>query len=315
MGPRDKNRGTYFFWADWRGSEVHGLTYAAKGLWIDLLAAMAEKTPQGVITGNLESLAEALGYPGPMARAWVAEYGHLIEELELKSVFSRGAAVDDDLDPDCIVNRRMYRERAKSQDISEARSRAARIRWDAAKSVPEGVVSMAEIRAELASGECKSDAKLCKADAKPMQSKNEESIANKGDSVVLSMQSDAKICYSPTQPTPTQPNPTQPIGVQGCGPMAVGECLSLLQPLTGKSIYERIRQFTKDTGARAKWWNKVVNAFRLAGHLATLDDHLLYVESNGDGIKKPSKYMVSRVLASARELRIEVPNLPEETKQ
>jgi len=310
--PRDKSRGTFFFWADWRGSEVQGLTYAAKGLWIDLLAAMAEKTPQGVISGDLESLAEALGYPGPMARAWVTEYKHLIEELESKGVFSRGAAIDDDLEPDSIVNRRMYRERLKVQDISEARSRAARIRWNGEKGAPEGGVTMAEIRAEVAAVECKTHAKLCKGDANGMQSKNEDSPENKGDSQVPAMQNNANECYpsptKPTQPQPTQPNPR---GVQGGGVVSIADCLTSLQPLTGKEIFDRFLVATGDRKARAKWWNAVVNAFRLAGQLPVLDDHLQYFETNGDGIKKPSAYMVSRVLKSARDLRITVPELPE----
>lgn len=308
--PRDKSRGTFFFWADWRGSEVQGLTYAAKGLWIDLLATMAEKTPQGVISGNLESLAEALGYPGPMARAWVAEYKHLIEELEAKEVFSRGSAVDDDLDPDSIVNRRMYRERLKVQDISEARSRAARIRWSGGKGTSEGGVSMDEIRAEVAAVECKTHARLCKGDANVMQSKIDDSPENKGDSEFSAMQNDAKTCYTPAQPNPAQPTQPKPRAVQG-GIVSIGQALATHEPLTGKQVYERLLEVTRDRGARSKWLNDVVNVFRKAGHLAVLDDHLLHFEGeSGKGITQPSRLMAKRILQSARELGVEVPRLP-----
>lgn len=309
---RDKDRGTFFFWSDWLGSEVQGLTYAAKGLWMDMLAKMAVKTPQGVISGNLESLAEALGYTGPMARAWVTEYKHLIEELESKDVFSRGGDIDEDLNPDDIVNRRMYRERDRAQDISEARSRAARIRWDAVKGTSEGGVSMAEICAQAASLECKSDAKPCKADAKAMQSKIDDRPENKGDSEIFPMQKDAKTCYSPAQPNPTQPNQPKPRGVQG-GIVSVGQALATHVPLDGKVVYERLIAVTGDRKLRARWWNDMVHVFRKAGHLAVLDDHLLYVEGeSGSGIKAPSKFLVSRVLKSARDLGIDVRKLPED---
>lgn len=310
--PREKGRGTYFFWSDWRGSEVAGLTYAAKGLWIDLLAAMADKTPQGVVSGDLESLAEALGYAGPMARAWVSEYRHLVEELEQKGVFSRGRDLDDELEPDAIVNRRMYRERLKVQEVSEARSRAARIRWSGAKEAPAGRVSMDQVRSEIASPACKTYAKLCKGDANGMQSENAEGSGMKGDRDISAMHGDAKSCYTPTQPNPTQPTQPNPKGVQGGEILGVGECIGLLEPLTGKSVYDRLIRFTRDKGERARWWNKVVNVFRIAGQLPALDDHLQYVEgSEGQGIKKPSAYMVSRVLKSARELRLTVPDVPE----
>ncbi len=305
-------KGTFMYWSDWLGRDPKGLTYGAKGLWIDMLAVMGNKTPQGVISGDLESLAESLGYVGPMARAWVSEYKHLIEELESKGVFSRGRDIDDGLDSDAIVCRRLYRDRDRSQEISEARSRAARIRWDGSRSVPEGVVSLDQVRAEMAAAECKTDAKPYKGDANGMQIKNAQVAENAGDAQILLMQNDAKLCYSPAQaPAPAQPNPTKPMGVQGVGPIAIGNCLADLQPLTGKEIYERFWVATGDRKERAKWWNKVVVAFKVAGQLTVLDDHLRYFESNRGGIKKPSAYLVSRVLKSARELGIMVPELPE----
>lgn len=92
--------------------------------------------------------------------------------------------------------------------------------------------------------------------------------------------------------------------------MADTVAVSML-PLTGKDIYDRLCKATRDRGARATWWNQVVHAFRRSGQLHVLDDHLQYVESErGGGIQAPSRYMVKRVLASARELSIKVPELP-----
>lgn len=301
------------YWSDWLGRDPKVLTYGAKGLWIDMLAVMGNRTPQGVISGNLESLAESLGYVGPMARAWVSEYKHLIEELEQKGIFSRGREVSDELEPDAIVSRRMYRDRDRSAEISEARSRAARIRWDGVKGAPEERVSLDEVRAEIASAECKSDAKPYKVDANGMQSKIAGSRVDIGDSEISSMQNDAKTCYSPAQAlAQAQPTPTKPIGGAGGAAVAIGDCLTMVQPLTGKVVYDRLIAVTRDRGARARWWNDVVNAFRKAGHLVALDEHLLYIEEHGAGIRKPSPYMVKRVLASARELRVVVPELPGE---
>lgn len=306
-------KGTFMYWSDWLGRDPKGLTYGAKGLWIDMLAVMGNKTPQGVISGDLESLAESLGYVGPMARAWVSEYKHLVEELESKGVFSRGRDIEEGLDSDAIVCRRLYRDRDRSQEISEARSRAARIRWDGSRSVPEGVVSLDQVRTEMAAAECKTDAKPCKGHANEMQNQIAEVTENEGDTPISSMQTDAKICYSPAQaPAPAQPIPTKPMGVQGVAvPVAVGNCLAQLQSLTGKEVYERFWRATGDRKERAKWWNAVVVAFKAAGQLTVLDDHLRYFESHREGIKKPSAYLVSRVLKSSRDLGITVPELPE----
>lgn len=309
MAPLEKEPGTYFFWSDWLGTEVKGCTYAAKGLWMDLLANMADETPQGVITGDLESLAEVLGFTGPMAAAWANLYGELIVELESKGVFSRGIDVDEDLPEDAIVNRRMYRKWSERVGISEARSRAARVRWDREKGVPEGRVSMAEIRAELADAECKSDAKPCKGDANGMQAAGAEVVRRRGVAKSAPIFSDAKTCLSPTQPNPTNPNPTQPRGEKGA-PAAIGESLGDVQAIDAKSLYHRIIKATRDEGLRARWWNHAVNAFRDRKQLAALDDHVRYLETKGGGISNPSRYLVKRVLASARELKVVVKDVP-----
>jgi len=308
-----KKNGTYFYWSDWSGKEPKGLTYAAKGLWIDMLAVMGNRTPQGVVSGDLESLAVALGYAGPMARVWAQTYAPLVDELEAAGVFSRGRDIDDDLDPDDIVSRRLYRERDRSQEKSEKCRQSALARWSKAKGTETDRVSMDEIRAEVAISECESDANAmrmpCESDANAMRTKNDDSHENKGDSEISGMRNDANLCLSPAQPNPSPTQP-KPRGVQG-GVVSIKHALATHEPLTGKQVYERLVEVTGDRKARAKWLNDVVNVFRKAGHLAVLDDHLLYFEGeSGKGITQPSRLMAKKILQSARELSIEVPRLP-----
>ncbi len=307
-------KGTYFYWSDWSGREPKALTYAAKGLWIDMLAVMATNTPQGVIAGDLESLAATLGYAGPMAGAWAREYGHLIDELESKGVFSRGQDIDDDLDPYAIVNRRMYRDRERVQDISETRRQAALARWDRKRAASDAGISVDEVRAELGIGACKIDAKPCKADANGMQTKNPDVVKNKEVRAEFGVQIDAKPCTTPAQPNPTQPNPNPEEHARG--PLSIGQCLPLVAPLTGKEIYDRLVAVTGDRKkSRTRWWNDVVNAFKRSALLHVLDDHLHYFEGeSGEGIRSPSRLMAKRVLASAREFDVTVPELPKETQ-
>lgn len=306
-----KKNGTYFYWSDWSGKEPKGLTYAAKGLWMDMLAKMAERTPQGVLSGDLESLAVVLGFAGRMARAWVEEYAPLVDEMEAAGVFSRGRDIDEGLDPDAIVSRKMYRERDRSQEKSEKCRQAANTRWEKVRGAETGRVSMDEIRVEMAVAVCESDANRCESHAKAMRTEIDDSPENKSDSEISGMQIDANLCLSPAQPNPTQPTQTKPRGVQG-GIVSMRDALAAHVPLDGKQVYVRLLAVTGDRRARAKWWNDVVHAFRKAGHLHVLDDHLLYVEGeSGTGIKHPSRFLVSRVLESVRELGIRVPELPE----
>ena len=308
---REKRRGSYFFWDAWRGSEVSGLTYAAKGLWIDMLAVMADKTPQGVIAGDLEALAEAMGFAGPMAHAWATTYSHLIEELETKRVFSRGEDVDDDLDSDCIVNRRMYREWCKAEGISADRRRAASIRWERAKGLDQSDADRAileKIDAEIARDACKTHASGCKTDAKRMQRESEERRENKGDSEESGGGGACKNMLIPTQPYPTQPNPN-PGGAGGA--VQIAEAIGLLEPLNGRSVFGAIIELTGDRrGARAKWWNSVVNAFRKKRLLGALMEQVEFTRRKRSELSQPSRYLVKRVLGCAREHDVLVPDLP-----
>lgn len=308
---REKRRGSYFFWDAWRGSEVAGLTYDAKGLWIDMLAVMADRTPQGVIAGDLEALAEALGFAGPMARAWATSYGHLVQELESKRVFSRGEDVDDDLEPGCIVNRRMYREWCKAEGISANRSRAASIRWERAKGLDQSEDDRAileKIDAEIAAATCKGDAKRCKSDANAMQTKSEERRENKGDSQESDGGDACKNMLIPTQPNPTQPNPN-PGGAGGA--VQIGTAVGLVEPPSGKFVFAAIVELSGDRrGPRAEWWNGVVNAFRRARLLGVLMEQVELARRKRGDLAEPSRYLAKRVLGCAREHGVVVPDLP-----
>ena len=296
----EKQSGSYFFWDAWRGSEIGRCTYDAKGLWMDILAVMSSENPRGVIAGDLEALADALGF-GAMTELWATQNARFVSELERKNVFSRGGEIDEELPPNAIVNRRMYREYCKEVELSEERRRAANIRWDGRENKAANNTTMDEIKAELACKTCKVDAKQETVDASQV-------VESEGVAVGRAPTVECKTMLSPTQTNPTQPTQTKALHAVTAGEVH-GE--SATRPLVGKDIFDRLIAFTRDRGPRAKWWNVVVNAFRKAGQLSALDEHCQSVEGErGNGIKAPTRYMSKRVFASARELGIVVPDLP-----
>lgn len=97
----------------------NGLTmcsYAAKGLWMDMLCRMWFSRIRGVLPGQVERLTR-------LFCSNASELTPLIEELEANHVFTRGKHVDQRLEPQAIVNRRMYKE----WRISRLRQDAGRV--------------------------------------------------------------------------------------------------------------------------------------------------------------------------------------------
>ena len=90
-------------------------SYAAKGLWVDMLCAMWEEETRGVLPGAFRDVVRLVG-------GEAQEIMPLLYELEQYGVFSHGADVDDSLDAKAIVNRRMWRD----WKVKKARSEAAR---------------------------------------------------------------------------------------------------------------------------------------------------------------------------------------------
>lgn len=80
-----------FFWSDWRSEpKLRVCSLAARGLWIDMLALMAEATPKGELrigdqAITTEQLATIIGSPLEDVKA-------ALTELESKGVFSRTRA-------------------------------------------------------------------------------------------------------------------------------------------------------------------------------------------------------------------------------
>lgn len=77
-----------FYTGDWmKAPEVRALSYAAKGLWIDMLCIMSEATPRGYLTLNATPL--ELDTLARMTGGSTAEVSRLVTELESAGVFSR----------------------------------------------------------------------------------------------------------------------------------------------------------------------------------------------------------------------------------
>lgn len=96
-----------FFWSDWRSDPgLRACSYAARGLWIDMLAIMADAEPIGTLClGAKPMLAAALAR---ITGGLTPEVETLLSELEANDVFSRDRH-------ERIFSRRMVRDAKKSQ--------------------------------------------------------------------------------------------------------------------------------------------------------------------------------------------------------
>lgn len=96
-----------FFWSDWRSDPgLKVSSFAAKGLWMDLLSIMADAEPHGhlVVAGVAPGIAELAQLLGKPKR----EIAKLLNELEAREVYSRT--------PDGIIySRRMVRDRRRRE--------------------------------------------------------------------------------------------------------------------------------------------------------------------------------------------------------
>lgn len=108
-----RNRWSKFWWQDWQlDPGLRASSYAAKGLWMDMLALMHTMQEPGVLRVDDQpvDLAKMTRMLGAADARTVAR---LVAELETNGVFSR--------DPDgAILSRRIRRDTDRSRRMSEA---------------------------------------------------------------------------------------------------------------------------------------------------------------------------------------------------
>lgn len=297
----EKEPGEYFFRDTWKGCEVKALSYAAKGLWIDMLMEMTGTDIPGVLPGNLEALAEVLGF-GAMATVWADMHRPLIEEMERKNVFSRGAEMGEDLPPDSIVNRRLYRKWIKALGLSETNRQNVRSRWDKRRLADSaGGVSVDDVREEIRLMSAGADTNAYEIDTDAVQ--NEES-----QTPTLGIVTAEAVCEGDTKKYLSLPL-TKPTPYIPHTDRAVDE---VREKGYAGQIYERLQKATEVKGKDLDWWRKVIAEFRKRGHLDVLEEHLRYVEMCADprerlnkdlgALNQPGRYLAKNVLASARKL-------------
>jgi len=297
----EKEPGLYLFRDTWKGCEVKALSYAAKGLWIDMLVEMTGTEIPGVLPGNLETLAEVLGF-GAMASVWVDMHKPLLEEMERKHVFSRGAEMGEELDPNCIVNRRMYRQWCKALGVSEANRQNVMARWNKTRQAgcTDGV-SILEVLEDLQSGELHADTNAYEFDTNHIRDETPEVLESKHVTTGGKTEDDTKkyLSLPLTKPTPT--------------PSGTGRTDEEVQERGyARHLYERLQKATRVQGRELDWWRKVIAVLRKRGHLGLIEEHLRYVEECADPAKRanrdqgplnqPNRYLAKNVLASSRKL-------------
>jgi len=107
-----------WYWDDWFSShDVQSCSFAAQGLWINLLGIMFTSEIRGTLTINgiqMDNNAIAKRFGDS-----ITNINKMITELEEARVFSR-------LSDGTIISRRMYRESKKKKQISQIRSEAGK---------------------------------------------------------------------------------------------------------------------------------------------------------------------------------------------
>lgn len=290
-----RNPGVYFYQGDWLKSEVMGCSDAAYRLWHVIWCRMMEEEPWGVFPGDKRRFCVRFGLDPSFADAAWGKYEPLLQELHESNVFSWGEEIDEGLDPDAIVNRRLYREWCHKEGVSEARSYA-----NSQRKVCR------EKRERDGFG-------VYKNEQNQQNSTNEQQTAGLE---VLEKQgvSGGFAGGESTKMNLSRSDPNDPII---CSPNLGTESglVPVVRDLEPKGLWGRIVRVTGDRvgGPWAKWWNRVVNAYNREGLLHLLDEKVKYVEdcmnpvvaaSKGiDGVNAPGPFLSSRVLAQVRELR------------
>jgi biotin operon repressor len=101
-----------WYWADWmKDPAVRSVSYAARGLWMDMLSLMHESDRRGYLQVNGKFVSAEL--LARMTGGSTDEVSRLLQELEDSGVFSRS-------DDGCIYSRRMVRDERKRALCSEA---------------------------------------------------------------------------------------------------------------------------------------------------------------------------------------------------
>ena len=107
-----------WYWDDWFSAfDVRACSYAARGIWIDILGIMFKAEIRGTLTINgkqvdNKTLAKVTGGDE-------IEVAKLLNELEENNVFSR-------LNDKTIICRRMFKESKRKEQISKIRSKAGK---------------------------------------------------------------------------------------------------------------------------------------------------------------------------------------------
>jgi hypothetical protein len=97
-----------FYWSDWRGDpKLRMCSLAARGLWIEMLAFMAESEPRGHLLIN--GLSPSLSTLSKLLNTHHKTLKALLNELESHGVFSRR-------DNGVIYSRRMVRDEEKAAE-------------------------------------------------------------------------------------------------------------------------------------------------------------------------------------------------------
>jgi hypothetical protein len=106
--PETKMRWSKFWWGDWQNDAALKMcSYAARGLWLEMLAIMHAAEQQGflLVNGRLPSPRQVAAITGGAEK----EVVRLLAELEEAGVFSRDEA-------GVIFSRRMVRDKAASEE-------------------------------------------------------------------------------------------------------------------------------------------------------------------------------------------------------
>lgn len=214
-GDSAARKGLYWFWDAWMADPgLMRTSFAAQGLWINMLAHAWFQDPRGVLPGDLLELARVMGCKNNTVKAFAADIEPLIVELEANSVFSRGKAVNDSLPENAIVNRRMWREWQEEMGRVEQARNAANIGWMKRKG---GMLNDAQGYADR---ECSSDAQRVIVTSGKKNSYNESGMLDACSSKMLSG------CHSPTPTLNRGRSSTVDRPVGGVGEGATGQVLA-----------------------------------------------------------------------------------------
>ena len=308
--------------ADWNNDAQLALCSAqSKGIWMDMLMKMFFQKIRGTLPGDSASLVKIL----PHDKEAIEE---AIIELKAKEVLSTGREIDPRLPPDCLVNRRMFRENMIIMSRVEAGRKGAavtngKIRQTSSKPSANGAANETASAQGVSVNNDGAKMGIPAFSLDKNKSANVQQIGQQNGGLIVKVRDrvrdkSAKECN---------------LSLSTAGAREPGELVSVSNvlpsmnqnPVNASDLLERIFSISETPENYKNWWRQAIECvLREPEMLGCLEEKIQYIndcqdekirELKGLGrLKEPGRFLYMGIVDCANEKNIRLPDRPMKLK-